>query len=340
MKSKVVVSSVFAAMSFSALAAPVVVAHRGASGYLPEHTLEAKALAYGMRPDFIEQDVLMTKDNHLIVMHDLSLNRTTDVEQKFPTRARADGKYYAVDFTLEEIKSLNVTEGYNDERFPKEKSSFRVPTLEEEIELIQGLNKSLGYNIGLYTEIKSPWFHRKEGKDISLALLKTLKAYGYTNKNSNIYLQSFDPNELKRVNDELMPAMDMDLKLVQLLAYTSWNETFENKDGELTAYNYDWFYKPGAMQEVAKYADGVGPWYPMLVDEKSTKQNIIITPMTKEAQAAGLAVHPYTLRADKGKIPAYAQNFDQLLDIFYNQVKVDGVFTDFPDQAVSFIKKG
>ncbi|MBN8134010.1 glycerophosphodiester phosphodiesterase, partial [Vibrio vulnificus] len=90
---------------------------------------------------------------------------------------------------------------------------------------IQGLNKTLGYNIGIYPEIKAPWFHRHEGKDISQAVLKGLKQYGYDSKDDKIYLQCFDPIELKRIHDELLPAMKMDLNLVQLLAYPDWNET-------------------------------------------------------------------------------------------------------------------
>ncbi len=205
-------------LTTSAFAEPLVIAHRGASGYLPEHTLEAKTLAYAMKPDYIEQDVVMTKDDQLVVLHDHYLDRVTDVAEKFPNRARADGRYYAIDFTLAEIKTLKVTEGFNIDdkgnkvqgyptRFPMWKSDFTVPTLAEEIELIQGLNKTLGYDIGIYPEIKAPWFHRHEGKDISKAVLNTLKAYGYTDKNSKVYLQCFDPIELKRINDELMPAM-------------------------------------------------------------------------------------------------------------------------------------
>ncbi|HDZ3737541.1 TPA: glycerophosphodiester phosphodiesterase [Vibrio vulnificus] len=337
-------------LTTSAFAEPLVIAHRGASGYLPEHTLEAKTLAYAMKPDYIEQDVVMTKDDQLVVLHDHYLDRVTDVAEKFPNRARADGRYYAIDFTLAEIKTLKVTEGFNIDdkgnkvqgyptRFPMWKSDFTVPTLAEEIELIQGLNKTLGYNIGIYPEIKAPWFHRHEGKDISKAVLNTLKAYGYTDKNSKVYLQCFDPIELKRINDELMPAMKMDLKLVQLMAYTDWNETMVYKGNQASPYDYDWMFKPGAMQEVAKYAEGIGPWKPMLVDDKSTKENIIVLPLMNEAKQAGLAVHPYTFRADPGQIAPYATDFEGMLDVFYNQVKVDGLFTDFPDKAVAFLEK-
>ncbi|GAL25385.1 glycerophosphoryl diester phosphodiesterase [Vibrio variabilis] len=125
------------AASMNAMAKPLVIAHRGASGYLPEHTLEAKALAYAMKPDYIEQDVVMTKDDRLVVLHDHYLDRVTDVASRFPDRAREDGRFYAIDFTLAEIKTLRVTEGFKldeqgnkvagyPERFPMWKSDFTV----------------------------------------------------------------------------------------------------------------------------------------------------------------------------------------------------------------------
>lgn len=328
----------------------VVVAHRGASGYLPEHTLAAKALAYAMKPDYIEQDVVMTKDDRLVVLHDHYLDRVTNVAEVFPDRARDDGRYYAIDFTLAEIKQLSVTEGFNikegeqvqgfPERFPIWQSDFKVPTFEEEIEMILGLNKTLGYDIGIYPEIKAPWFHRHEGKDISVAVLKVLKQYGYTTKDSKVYLQTFDFNELKRIHDELMPALGMDVKLVQLMAYTDWNETMVyGKDGSATPYSYDWMFQPEGMAAVAKYADGIGPWKPMVVSDDSEKGNIKLTGLVKAAHEVGMQVHPYTFRSDEGRIPAYANDFNDMLDIFYKTANVDGVFTDFPDKAVSYLNQ-
>ncbi|SHH35292.1 glycerophosphodiester phosphodiesterase [Tepidibacter thalassicus] len=336
-------------MSYAEQGKKIVIAHRGACGYLPEHTLEAKAMAYAMGADYLEQDVVMTKDNKLVVLHDHYLDRVTNVAKVYPDRKRKDGRYYVIDFTLDEIKKLEMTEGFNvkdgkevanfPERFPIWKSSFKVHTLEEEIEMIQGLNKSTGKNVGIYPEIKAPWFHRHEGKDISLEVLKVLKKYGYISKDSNVYLQCFDPNELKRIKNELMPKLGMDLKLVQLMAETSWNETMEYRDGKAVPYNYDWMFEKGAMKKIAEYADGVGPWKPMIVKDDSTKENLKITNLVKEAHEAGLEVHPYTFRLDKGRIPKYAENFEDMLNVFYNKVGVDGVFTDFPDKAVEFLNK-
>lgn len=152
--------------------AKIIIAHRGASGYLPEHTLASKALAYQMGVQFLEQDLAMTKDNHLVVIHDHFLDRVTDVADKFPGRTRSDGRYYVIDFTLDEIKSLNFMEGFTvkdgrrvqdyPDRFPMGKSTFEIHTFEEEIEFIQGLNKTLGKNTGLYVETKAPWFHKQD----------------------------------------------------------------------------------------------------------------------------------------------------------------------------------
>ncbi|MDI7384615.1 glycerophosphodiester phosphodiesterase [Cronobacter dublinensis] len=336
-------------MSANALAADkLVIAHRGASGYLPEHTLPAKAMAYAQGADYLEQDLVMTKDDQLVVLHDHYLDRVTDVAERFPDRARKDGRYYAIDFTLAEIKSLRFTEGFELDngkkvqtfpgRFPMGKSDFRVHTFEEEIEFVQGLNHSTGKNIGIYPEIKAPWFHHQEGKDIAAKTLETLKKYGYTTKQDKVYLQCFDANELKRIKNELEPKLKMDLKLVQLIAYTDWNETQQKQpDGKWVNYSYDWMFKPGAMKQIAQYADGIGPDYHMLVAEGSTKAKVTLTEMAKEAHDSHLQVHPFTVRADQ--LPDYATNVNQLYDVLYNQADVDGLFTDFPDKAVEFIHR-
>lgn len=326
----------------------IIIAHRGASGYLPEHTLEAKALAFAQGADYLEQDLAMTKDNHLVVIHDHFLDQLTDVAKKFPDRKRADGRYYVIDFTLNEIKSLEMTENFKEEngrqtavypdRFPLWKSHFTIHTFEEEIELIQGLEKSTGRKVGIYPEIKAPWFHHQNGKDIAKAALEVLKKYGYTSKDSNVYFQVFDYNELKRVKTELLPQMGMDLKLVQLVAYTDWHETEEKtKDGKWINYDYNWMFKPGAIKEISKYADGIGPaWYMMIDEEKSSKGNIVLTNMAQEIKNSGMECHPYTLRKDA--LPKFVDNIDELYEAILYQAGATGVFTDFPDLGVKFVE--
>ena len=131
----------------------------------------------------------------------------------------------------------------------------------------------------------------------------------------------------------------MDVKLVQLIAETSWNETMIYIDGKAVPYSYDWMFEDKGMEKISQYADGIGPWKPMLVKDESTKDNLIITNMVVDAHRYGMEVHPYTFRLDEGRIPAYATDFEDMLDIFYNKVGVDGVFTDFTDRAVNFLNK-
>lgn len=347
---KNIIATLLLTTSLAATAAstsPIVIAHRGASGYLPEHSLPAKAMAYAQGADYLEQDLVMTKDDRLVVLHDHYLDRVTDVATRFPQRARADGRYYAIDFTLAEIKSLAFTEGFEIKngkkvqtfpgRFPMGKSDFRVHTFEEELEFIQGLNHSTGKNIGIYTEIKAPWFHRKEGKDISAKVLDVLKQYGYSGKNDKVFLQCFDYNEVKRIKTELEPQRGMNLKLVQLIAYTKWDETQEQRDGKWVNYSYDWMFKPGAMKTIAQYADGIGPDYHMLIADGSKRGDVHLTNMVKEAHLNKMVVHPYTVRADQ--LPPYVSNVDQLYDLLYHKADVDGLFTDFPDKAVHFLER-
>lgn len=327
---------------------PLIIAHRGASGYLPEHTLEAKALAYGMQPDFIEQDLVLSRDGHLIVMHDIYLDAVTDVADRFPDRARQDGHFYTIDFSLAELKQLRVTEAFRrrgdqfekkyPDRFPLWKSSFQLSTFREEIELIQGLNQSLGYDIGIYPEIKKPWFHHREGQDIALRALEVLKQYGYHSREQKVFLQSFDPEELQRIDSELMPQMEMDLPLVQLIAETSWGEKQVEREGFLVNYSYDWMREPGGLEKVSSYADAIGPWAMMLLQKSDN--SVQASPLRQRAKERGLPIHAFTFRADK--LPEGIkglESFDALLSLFVHELAIEGLFTDHPDKARAFIQR-
>jgi glycerophosphoryl diester phosphodiesterase len=311
---------------------PIVVAHRGACGYLPEHTLAAKAAAFAMGADYIEQDVVLTKDDQPIVLHDIHLDTVTDVARVFPDRRRDDGRYYAADLTLDEIKRLKVHERIDLEtgqavfpaRFPVGKAVFRIPTLAEEIELIQGLNQSTGREVGIYTEIKKPAWHRTQGKDISRIVLRTLNEYGYRTKQDKCYVQCFDPQETRRIRREL----ECPLRLVQLIADNEWHEA----DAD-----FDQLRTPEGIRQIAEYADGIGPAMPHVVRGLDDSGKPILTDLVDNAHAVGLEVHPFTLRADA--LPKYADNFEEALRIFFDEAHVDGIFTDFPDRAVAFLNR-
>ena len=297
----------------------IVIAHRGASGYLPEHTLPAKAMSYAMNVDYIEQDIVLSKDNVPIVIHDIHLETVTDVAVKFPDRNRNDGRYYVIDFSFEELKQLNVSERYDSKnkqaiypnRFPLNSSTFKLHSLTEEIELIQGLNKSTGKNIGIYPEIKEPVFHKNEGKDISKIVLKVLTDYGYKDKNDKCILQCFNVDELKRIRFQLKS----ELFLVQLIEF---------KEDEKR------------LEEFSKYADGIGPWIQQIIKGKDENGKWQFSKLVSNAHHYNLKVHAYTFRADElGDF----KTFEELLSTALFEANIDGVFTDFPDKAVNFINK-
>ena len=310
----------------------LVIAHRGASGYLPEHTLAAKAMAHAMGADYIEQDVVLTKDGIAIILHDIHLGTVTDVADKFPLRKRDDGRYYAIDFTLKEIKTLFVHERTRKgssssvfpNRFPQNKSNFRVPTFVEEIELIQGLNKSTGRDIGIYPEIKAPKFHMENGQDLSKAVLKILDAYGYNSKTANIIMQCFNWDETKRLRE-----LGYKGKLIQLLGENNWGISPDT--------DFDFLKSADGMKEMAKTVDGVGPWINQIVVGLDSDGEPQFTDLVSDAKAAGLYVHPYTARADA--LPQWAKSYDELLGVLFDKAKVDGIFTDFPDLGVAFVSR-
>ena len=305
---------------------PVVIAHRGASGYLPEHTLEAKVLAHAMGADFLEQDVVLTKDDVPIVMHDIQLETISDVARRFPDRQRTNGHYYALDFTVAEIKQLHANERINPKtgkavypnRFPLGQSSFQIPTLEEELQLIQGLNKTSRRVAGIYPEIKQPGWHRKQGHDISRIVLPILRRYGYVSKQDPCWIQCFEMDEVKRIRTEL----GWEGRLLLLLPGSP--KKTDGSGGE------KWF-TPAGMEELAKVADGVGPELSAIVSGNS-KAGRKVTDFVRNAHGAKLTVHPYTLRSDD--LPKWADSMDDALEVLFVEAGLDGLFTDFSDVAV------
>lgn len=294
----------------------IVIAHRGASGYLPEHTMEAKAMAYAMNVNFIEQDLVLSKDNVPIVIHDIYLDDVTDVATKFPDRKRKDNRYYVIDFTFDELKKLHVSERFNPKtgtqvyknRYPKGKGNFKLHSLQEEIEMIQGLNKSTGKNIGIYPEIKEPKFHQKEGKQLTEIVLQILSDYGYTTKKDKCIVQCFDANELERIRKKLKS----ELFLVQLIEFSE-----ETKQ----------------LKHFATYADGIGPYYKQILDKK-VNGKFTFTNLVSDAHQLGLKVHPYTFRADA--LDEFS-TFKEMMQTLLVAANVDGAFTDFPDLVVNFL---
>jgi glycerophosphoryl diester phosphodiesterase len=317
---------------------PIVIAHRGAAAYLPEHSLEAKAMAHAMGADFLEQDVVLTRDGQAIVLHDLYLEDVTDVARRFPDRARADGRWYAIDFSLAEIRSLRLHERLDlatgqpvfPERFPAEADLFRIHTLEEELSLIRGLNRSTGRTAGIYVELKHPAWHIAEGLDAVPVLMRELDRAGYRGPEDRVYIQCFEPDTLKRLRNEIGTR----IPLIQLIGENDWSP-------EDLPVDFERMRTPEGLAAVTGYARGIGPWVGQIhqgLDDTGAHRT---TRLVADAHAAGLLVHPYTLRRDA--LPEGFEDFDALLRFFLVDQGVDGVFTDHPDLAVrlrnGFIRK-
>jgi len=310
------------------LLAKIVIAHRGASGYLPEHTIPAIAMAHAQGADYLEQDVVLSKDNVPVVLHDIHIDTVTDVVKRFPARKREDGRYYALDFTVAELKQLAVSERFDPrtgaavfaKRFPVGKGSFQIPTLEEELQVIQGLNSSTGREAGVYPEIKEPAWHRTQGREISPIVLELLARYGYRTKTDKVYVQCFDQAEVRRIRTEL----GYKGRLVQLIEAS--RPLLDEHARLRTA---------AGLAEVAKVADGIGPALPDVLRRRDDG-TVVATDLVRDAHAAGLEVHPYTFRADA--LPHGVASLEDLLRLALVDIGVEGVFTDHPDRAVAFLR--
>ncbi len=312
-------------------AQPIVIAHRGASGYLPEHTLAAKAYAHAAGVDFLEQDVVLTRDDVPIVLHDIHLDTVSDIAQKFPGRQRPDGRFYAIDFTWNEVRQLHASERFNANtgraifptRFPVGQSSFAIPSLEEELTFIAGLNASTGRTTGIYPEIKQPAFHRQAGKDISRIVLETIEKTGWSADKSLIYVQCFEATETRRLRDEL----GCPLPLIQLLSGDAWDELV--KPGRVADLER-------ALQTVREYADGIGPSLSQLLLARDPDGFLRTSPLVEAAHKLQLKVHPWTIRRDA--LPKEVESLDALHEVLFQQLGVDGAFSDFPDLTMQYVR--
>ncbi|HEY8520622.1 MAG TPA: glycerophosphodiester phosphodiesterase [Gammaproteobacteria bacterium] len=304
-----------------AVATTIVIAHRGASGYLPEHTREAKALAYGQGADYLEQDVVATRDGALVVLHDIQLDYVTDVALHFPERRRSDGHFYVVDFDLAELRTLSLLERRRTDRdeplfprrFPRKPLGFRIVTLEEELELVQGLNRSTGRRVGVYPEIKHPRWHAEHGIDLSRRLLETLASFGFTQRDDPVFVQCFDGAEIVRLRRELRT----ELRLIRLVDAPDADPQLSSAKG---------------LAALARDADGLGTPFGSLVTDDGGSAPPREGELVGRAREAGLLLHPYTFRREN--VPAWAGDLEQLLAFYIGRIGVDGVFCDFPDVAV------
>ena len=349
---------------------PIVVAHRGASGYLPEETLEAYARAMDLGADVVEMDLIATKDGALICRHDPNLVFSTDVAShpEFAARRKTtqvDGEtqtgWFASDFTLAEIKTLGAI-STDAERPQPYNGQFRLVTFQEVIDLVKARIAATGRRIGVYPETKNPTYHRDLGLPLEDTLIAQIQAAGWNSRSAPIYVQSFEPGSLRYLR-----ARGLATKLIQLIDA----DNVDLRTGALTfalPYDrpYDWaragdprlfsaMVTPAGLAEIRTYADGIGPWKRYIVTVKGTLDangNVLDlngdglineadatcqTPTTLIADAhwAGLLVHPYTFRNEQRRLARdYRGDPKQEYLAFYT-LGVDGVFTDFTDTAVA-----
>ncbi len=308
---------------------PIVIAHRGASAYVPEHTLMAKAIAHALGADYLEQDVVFSKDGVPLVLHDVQIDTVTNVAKKFPRRQRADGRFYAIDFTVDELKKLNVSERFDHRsgkahfanRYPVGEGDFRITTLDEEIQFIRNINHTTGRQAGIYPEIKRPAWHREQGYDLSRSVIDVLGKHGYSSKDDSCYLQCFDEAEVKRVREEL----GYGGLLIQLIGHGH---------DEESGTDYKRLMTREGLADAAKVADGVGPSTDAIVSW-TADGNLSVSDFVNHAHDRGLDVHPWTFRADS--LPKHCPSADAMLGACFNQAKIDGLFADQPDLAVRFL---
>jgi len=298
---------------------PLIIAHRGASGHRPEHTLEAYALAIEMGADVIEPDIVCTRDGVLVARHENEIGGTTDVAEKFPRRRTTkeiDGQpvdgWFTEDFTLAELKALRARE-----RLPFRSRAydgkFLIPSLDEVIELAEN-RRAAGRSIAVYPETKHPGYFRSIGLPLEPRLIALLHARGLRRRTDPAFIQSFEPSSLQI----LRPMTE--LRLMQLLD--------EGADAS-----------PARLAAIAKYADGIGPHQRLIVPADAAGRLLPATSLVDDAHAAGLFVHVWTLRSEDAFLsPSYGGDPRREYEQFAS-LGADGVFTDFPDVAAAVFRR-
>ena len=291
---------------------PIIIGHRGASGHRPEHTLAGYRLAAEMGADYIEPDLVSTKDGVLIARHENEIGGTTDAAVKFADRKRTktiDGTsitgWFSEDFTVGEIKTLRARERL-DFRNHAWDGQFEVPTFDEVIELAQQLGTELGRPIGLYPETKHPTYFRGIGLPLEDRLLAALDRRGWNTADAPVFIQSFETN-LRDMRPKTT------IKLIQLV------EGKVPSDEEL--------------RTIASYADGIGPNTRLIIPAAADGTLLPPTDLVARARARGLLVHAWTVRSEPVFLsPSYRGD----VGVEFRQLRrlgVDGIFTDFPDAA-------
>jgi glycerophosphoryl diester phosphodiesterase len=312
---------------------PLVIGHRGASAYRPEHTLESYELALAMGADFIEPDLVITKDGVLVARHESELSKTTDVADHCEfagrkTTKRIDGHevtgWFTEDFTFAEITSLRARERHPF-RSHQLDGRFKVPRFEEVLDLAKKKSHEIGRTIGVYPETKHPSYFRSLGLPFEEPLLAALETQGYRGPQAPVFIQSFETGNLQALRRRT------DLPLVQLLDFKGQPWDFAVAGDSRT---YDDLATPAGLAAIAEYAGGIGPNKRLIVPTGPDGRLRCPTSLVEDAHRAGLAVHSWTCRSEEAFLALdYAGQPEREYEQFFD-LGVDGLFSDFPDVAV------
>lgn len=348
------------AVSTEAMSAPLVIAHRGASGYRPEHTLESYRLAIEMGAHYIEPDLVATRDGHLVARHEPEIGSTTDVasRREFAGRRRTtliDGVevtgWFTIDFTLAELKTLRAVQPRKD-RSTSYDGRYEIPTLEEIIALAKEAAVTTGRPIGIYPETKHPSWHCTQGLALEPRLLAALDAAGWRTADSPVFIQSFEAGNLRWLRERTP------LRLVQLIGGEGLGEDglplatppWRNP-GECSLFSQDLRppalvsagrIRASALVEIAGYADAIGPWKRWIIGERIVAGVVRATAPTaliEHAHAAGLVVHAWTFRNEAIHLLADYDGDPHAEYQAFAALGIDGVFSDHPDTAVAALNQ-
>ena len=325
--------SLMLASGVNAADRPIVIAHRGASGLLPEHTIAAYTRAIDDGADFIEPDLVPTRDGVLVARHENEISGTTDVASRAEfadrkTTKTIDGAsvtgWFTEDFTLAELKTLRARERLPELRGTANDGRFEIPTLDEIITLA----KARG--VGIYPETKHPTYFAAIGLPLEAKLVAALDAAGWRDADAPVFIQSFEVNNLKRLDGMT------GVRLIQLVAA-------EGGPADGTYRSYAEMLTPEGLKAVAAYADGIGPEKTLVISRGPDMRLTSPTRLVADAHAAGLKVHPWTFRAEnyflpadhrKGEDPrAHGELAGEIRA--YLATGIDGLFSDFTAEAVA-----
>ncbi|MGQ0529463.1 MAG: glycerophosphodiester phosphodiesterase [Panacagrimonas sp.] len=332
----------------SATADILVIAHRGASGHRPEHTLAAYELAIDMGADFIEPDLVMTRDGHLVARHENEMSSTTDVAERAEFAARRSTKvidgqslsgWFTEDFTLAELKTLHARERipqlragntrYNDQD--------RIPTFDEILALVQHKSLQTGRPIGVYPETKHPSYFKRINLPLEPPLIQALRQYSLDRRDAPVFIQSFEVANLREL------ATMTRVRLVQLFGEPQQRPYDHELGGDPRTYAD--LATPDGLAQIARYAFGIGPPKTSLIPRDLAGRSGPASRLVNDAHAAGLVVHAYTFRNENRFLPSELRSdqsdtatarHGRALDEYaqFYALGVDGVFSDHPDTAI------